>query len=282
MKQVYIIYNPKSTGRSRANAEALQSKLQAKQIACKLIGTKRAGQARDLAAKYAGPDRIIISSSGDGGFNEVINGILNSQYPETVVGLLASGNANDHHTARHRGNLVTRIAQTDVKKYDGLRVSWSDQVHFAHSYVGLGMTAVIGKQLTEHELNPLLEVWLVLRNLFRRRPVRIKIDGRTRSYDSFVCSVVSKMAKYLNFPDDESRPHGEFIIARRRAGSLSELLRHLFHLSLRPRRDAPSAKRLVLTTLAETPLQLDGEVIDLPAKTEVTIECLPASLQTII
>lgn len=282
VKNIYIIYNPKSTGSSYQNALKLKKQLASVNLTASLISTKRPAHARELAQQYAGDDTIIISSSGDGGFNEIINGVLTSTYPETVVSVLPSGNANDHHSERSDGDIVDRIKNSDIKAYDVLRVSWSNNVHYAHSYTGLGLSAVIGKELTKHDLNPLLEAWLVVRNLIKRRPVQIKIDGQTRRYDSFVCSIIGRMAKYLNLPDDQQRPAGKFTITRRRTGSLSSLLRHFFHLSIRPADDAPHASSLTLTTLNKLPMQLDGEIIELPAKTDVTIECLPGALKTII
>lgn len=281
MKHIYIIYNPNSTGDSQSNAHRLESELKRHHISSHLVSTEHAGHARQLARQYSGPDTMVVSSSGDGGFNEIINGVLTSQYPDTIVGLLPSGNANDHYSARHQPDLIDRIVAQDITRSDALKVSWGDQVHYAHSYAGLGISAEIGKQLSQYNLNPLVESWLVVRNLFRHRPVKIILDGRTKRYDSFVCSVISQMAKYLNFPDDAPRPNGQFAIIRTKSGSIKTLLRHFLHLTVGSP-ETLSAREINFTTTSPTSMQLDGEIVELPANSAVKIECLDGAIKSII
>lgn len=281
MKHIYIIYNPNSTGDSQSNARQLQADLSKQSIDSELVGTERAGHAYQLAKDYSAADTMIVSSSGDGGFNEVVNGVLSSKHPDTVVGLLPSGSANDHYSARHRPGTVDRIISHDIATSDVLKITWGDEVRYAHSYIGLGLSADIGQQLTKHDLNPLLESWLVIRNLFRRRPVRLLIDGRKRRFDSYVCSVVPRMAKYLNLPDDNQRPDGQFTIIVSRTGSFARLIRHLLRLSVSSP-EVPNASKINFTVLSKTNLQLDGEVVQLPAASSVTVQCLPGALKNII
>ena len=282
MNQIYIIYNPNSTGNSKSRAAALQKKLKQNGLTCQLLATEHAGHARQLASQYSAPGTMLISSSGDGGFNEVVSGVLSSKHPRTVVGLLPAGNANDHYAARHKPKLINRIINQEATSSDAIKVSWDDQTYFAHSYIGLGLSADIGEQLTKHKLNPFLEVWLVVRNLFRRRPVQIKIDDKTYHYDSYICSVVNRMAKFLNLPDGAKRPAGEFVITHTEAGSFTNLVKHFLSLSLAESNKITSARQISLTTLAETSLQLDGEVVDIPSGSLVKIECLPGAIKSII
>src|SRR3982750_2899542 len=100
---ITIIYNPNSTGPSEAKARVLHEDLikRRKRTKITLTPTKRAGHAEDLAYKAAHANRraLIISSSGDGGYHEVINGALRAQLEgaKPTVGLLPAGNANDHY-----------------------------------------------------------------------------------------------------------------------------------------------------------------------------------------
>ena len=94
---IAIIYNPKSTGSSESLAKSLHKKLSSKlpNQRIDLLATEHAGHARELAydisKKYDKP--LIISSSGDGGYNEVINGALQAQSEgaNPITSLLPAG-----------------------------------------------------------------------------------------------------------------------------------------------------------------------------------------------
>ena len=285
IQSIFILYNPNSTGPAEQNALDLKKLLAEKtQISCTLLETKREHHATELAKKHAEPGIMIISSSGDGGFHELINGVLQSKAPkQTVVGLLPSGNANDHHTARHTGELLPRIVKGEVTDMDVLEISWNDQVQYAHSYAGLGITAEIGKALTEKRPSALLEPWLVIIGLIKRHPVRIIINGRKRRYDSFVINVIGKMSKYLATGEKNRPKDGTFDLMIHRHTSLNGLFRHLIkHVIQDDIKDATTRRSLAFTTTHKTSIQLDGEVYVIGPSTKVTVTCLSDALRCII
>lgn len=275
IRHIYIIYNPHSTGDGKANAKQLRNDISAadSDIQVRLLPTSHAGHAINIARDHAAPDTMIVSSSGDGGFHEVVNGVLTSDYPGTIVGLLPSGNANDHYHSQHTGDIVDRIKRSDVRTAPVLRLSWADQTLYAHSYAGLGLTADIGHTLTKASLNPLREAWIVIKGLLIRRSVRLIIDGKTRRYDSLVYAVAERMSKYLQTGASQAAPD-EFAVIATPHRSLTWLLRHLLHRTQEPS-DPTIATSASFTTIRHTRLQCDGEVTTIPAHTTVTITAKP-------
>ena len=103
---IAVIYNPNSTGNAEKLAKSFASSVKkhkkATGVPVTLVPTKRARHAIELsktiASTYKRP--LIISSSGDGGYNEVVNGVMQAisrhHSARPVVAVLAAGNANDH------------------------------------------------------------------------------------------------------------------------------------------------------------------------------------------
>lgn len=271
ISRIYIIYNPKSTGPGRDNAMELKRQIYTKapDIKVSLLPTTHPTHAVELARAHAGGSRtMIVSSSGDGGFHEVINGVLTSQYPDTIVGLLPSGNANDHYHSRTSGDLLDRIAEADAKIAPVLKIAWADQKMYAHSYAGLGFTAEIGNELNKVNLNLIREVVIVLSGLIRRRGIKIMVDGDLRHYDSLVFAVTGQMSKYIQTGAEQVDNEMIVITAPRR--SFGWLIAHLLRRT-RPPDHPTSTQQATFTTIRRSLMQCDGEVITLPARTRVTV-----------
>lgn len=284
MRNVTIIYNPNSTGDGKQNALRFAERLKRANIKAIIRPTSHAGHAYTLAKQTAdnSTSAIIISSSGDGGYNEVINGVLDSRNTSVITGVLPSGNANDHYRAVHRGNAVRRIAVGDTDQIDVLKLSYGHRHHYAHSYIGLGLTPHVGEALTEASLNPFKEFWLVATHIFRRRPVKIRYRGRTRRYDHLVFANIGHIAKHLQLSVDSRIDDGQFEIIGVKCGSLGALIRHLLAAVTRRGRHHARKSSFEFTTLLPAKIQLDGEVIQLPESTKVRIEVVPRALTTIV
>ncbi|MBJ2122628.1 acylglycerol kinase family protein, partial [Arthrobacter sp. MSA 4-2] len=96
---ITIIFNPNSTGDAPTLAQELSDELvpALPGTEIRLQPTEHAGHAVDLAQKAASaPNALIVSVSGDGGYNEVVNGVMASGSDDAVCAVLAAGNANDH------------------------------------------------------------------------------------------------------------------------------------------------------------------------------------------
>lgn len=279
-----IIYNPNSTGDSKENAEAFYEACQKAGITAEIIATEHAGHAYEIATDLADKpsSRMIISSSGDGGYHEVVNGVLDSRNPDTVVGVLPSGNANDHYHFMHRGDTIQRIQDNDIDVIDIIKVTTPSWTHVAHSYVGLGLTPQIGEELSKTDLNIGKESWLVLTHLGKIRPVKLLMDGKVSRYDHVVFSNINKMSKYLKLTDRASVTDGMIEMTRLKTGSFLALIAHLFRRTLRSDDNVPQAKSYEFVVLRDTSVQLDGEVYNVASGETMRVECLPRALRTIV
>jgi diacylglycerol kinase family enzyme len=287
IKKIIIIYNPKSTGDGKTNAEALQRAVAAvADISVTLQPTDFAGHAEEIVRQLDNmPSTMVISSSGDGGYHEVVNGILShgEKSSRIIAGLLPSGNANDHYHAIHHDDIVQRITQADVRRIDVLKVTVGDWSRYAHSYVGIGITPHIGEKLTEATLNPFNEVWLTLRHLFSFRPVRIRVDNAIRRYDNLTFSNIHRMSKHLTLSKDAKIDDGKFEITSSKTGSASTLIKHLLKAStVGLTEEADQRTSYSFTSIRPLALQIDGEVFHFDAGTKVIISIAHKALHCIV
>jgi diacylglycerol kinase family enzyme len=285
-----ILYNPKSTGDSKANAESFQKALADKGIkGVKLIATKHRGHAEELAygLAKASDSPLIISSSGDGGYSEVVNGALRAQAeganPTTCV--LPSGNANDHYKQLHQGDTVDHIVSGRCHHIDVLTItaeapdySWK---RYAHSYVGFGVTPEIGQQLNEAELNAANEVIISIKSLLKSKPFTIKRKGKKQESQSIVMSNIAKMSKVFGLAKSAKVNDGLFEVFELPA-SKPFMFGVIVKSATVGLRYTEQTDHYDLTTIAVLPVQCDGEVFDIPARATVRIGIEQQALACIV
>jgi diacylglycerol kinase family enzyme len=288
---IAIIFNPQSTGDAPANARGLAKELATAlpNIPCELLPTERPGHAEGLAYTFASehPNALIVSASGDGGYNEVINGALRAgaEGAKPICAVLPSGNANDHAHSLQGRPLSKLIRAGSVTEIDVLQVRIHDPdkpaERYAHSYVGLGLTPKVAVELNKHKLNRLVEAWIVFWELLRFRPVAIEIGDRKVALDSLVCGNVPQMAKILSLSGDADPRDGRFeltVIEHRHKFSLfSQLLKGVFN-------EIGAVKQLetyVFGVVETTLLQCDGELMEAAAGSTVEVAICPRLLRTI-
>lgn len=284
LRNVTIIYNPNSTGPGHDNAKKFAERLSKAGVKAILKPTDHPGHAYEIARKVANnsPSAMIISSSGDGGYHEVINGVLDSRNPQVVTGVLPSGNANDHYHALHRGNTIRRIVNGDIDTIDVLKLTYGHRHRYAHSYIGLGLTSQIGEVLTRATLNPLVEMWLVISHLFRVRTIKIRHDGRVHRYDHLVLGNIDRMSKYMQLSKAGSFKDGKFEVITIREGSFLSLIAHLLRSVIGRKKPARRVTEFAFETLRPIKIQLDGEALQLPESTRVKVSSEVRVLSTIV
>jgi diacylglycerol kinase (ATP) len=289
---VCIIYNPNSTGDAQSNAEAFAKKLRKQagfSATVELVETEHAGHAGKLAARYSAMHKqcLIISSSGDGGYHDVINGVLaSSKSRNAAVGLLPSGNANDHYHAVHQPNVVSRIASGSTTAIDIMKITMTShskrKVYYAHSYAGIGLTPHVGKRLNQTQLNRFNEIFLVMHGLWMHRAVKITVGGKNLRYESLIFSTISHMSKVLNLSKKSSIHDGLFEINGITKTRLPGLLNHLVRASTIGLDEETHASDFEFICRQKLDVQIDGEIYSCDKGMKLRIDCMKNALKTII
>jgi diacylglycerol kinase family enzyme len=283
---IFIIFNPNSTGDSESMAKELEAKLQKALSKTKItrIATKRAGHAqelaRDIAAKEKAP--LIISSSGDGGYNEVVNGVMESKNSRAICAVLAAGNANDHGRTMQDKPLHQQIIRHKVTEIDLIKVTAGKATRYAHSYVGLGLTPVVATELNRHSLNAVKETWLAVSTFFAYRPFKIRHENKIVRLDSLLFANINQMAKVLTLAEENRPDDGKFEIILFPAGRKWGLIKRLSKAAITKLETTNRASKFTFTVIKKMPMQLDGEVMVLQADDEVIIKSAHKALKTIV
>ena len=286
---VAIIYNPNSTGDGKANALALRDQLRGKtdELNIIVLPTDHAGHAVDIAAKYATDEGVVVvSSSGDGGYNEVINGIMRVDGHKAASAVLPSGNANDHYNSVASDDLVRNILSGTSRAIEAVKVSsfvgGKEWVRYAHSYVGFGITPKIGKELTIRKLNAFNEKWHTLYHLMKFKHVDINQNKVVRRYSSLIFSTIGQMSKVIKLDDSSNQADGKMEVYETEYQTPLQLLGTLLRASLTGISKTDRVERYELHTINRTMVQLDGEVFTLDADSDVVLTCEKAALRTVV
>lgn len=289
---VSIIFNPKSTGQSEENARNLQFLLRRRldEIPVRLIPTKSAGHAEQLAYNAAKTSSrpLIISSSGDGGYNEVINGTMKAQSEgaQVTTGLLPSGNANDHYNSLSSGQIERLIADGTQRQVDLLQVTtrlgskvWQ---RYAHSYVGVGLTAKVGIELNRIDLNPVNEWVVAIRTIYNAPPSKISVNETVHEYDSLILSNINRFAKVFSLPAASRIDDGKFEVIALEHKTKAVLLQRIIRAFTTQVEDITHASHYSFTVENKQPIQLDGEIFTLQTGTSVEVVSVPKVLTCVL
>jgi diacylglycerol kinase family enzyme len=288
--RVVVIFNPNSTGKAAELADELRAGLGERLpgLPVTMSPTQRAGHGRDLAREAAasGGRPLIVSVSGDGGYNEVVDGVMQAGNAESVCAVMAAGNANDHRRTIRERPLVEAVVAGDVRRIDLLRLTVGTgpdaRSHYAHSYIGVGLTPVVAVDLEKGGKGSFREIVSVVRTFARFRPFSIELeDGSRRRIDSLVFANISQMAKYATLSETGRPDDGRFEVITLPHTAKWRILGVAIRAATTGLGPQPSATRYGFTTLKPTPLQLDGEVLAVEAGTAVCVEIAPRALATI-
>ena len=119
---ICVIFNPHSTGDAPQLAAQLRDRLTQDlpyTPEIRMLPTEHTGHAVDLAREAAGtPNALVVSVSGDGGYNEVVNGVMSAESTDAVCAVVPAGNANDHQRTTARQPLAEAVAEGHVRKMD--------------------------------------------------------------------------------------------------------------------------------------------------------------------
>jgi diacylglycerol kinase (ATP) len=287
--RIVVIFNPQSTGPAPQRAEELRDALAERlpDTPLQLCPTERAGHARELAAQAAATGRpLIVSVSGDGGYNEVVDGVMHTGNRDAVCAVLAAGNANDHRRSTGEQPLVDAIVDGKVRRIDLLRLTvGSDSAahtRYAHSYIGMGLTPIVAIDLEKGGKGSFKEIVSVVRTFAKFRPFTIDVDpGGVRSLDSLLFANIDEMAKYATLSEDSRPDDGRFEVITLPHTAKWRILGVALKAATRGLGPQPTARHYRFTTVKPTPMQLDGEVIAVEAATPVCVDIAPGALATL-
>jgi diacylglycerol kinase (ATP) len=283
--RVVVIYNPNSTGPATRLAEELRDDLGTRlpDLSVTMSPTEHAGHARELAREAAGSGRpLIVSVSGDGGYNEVVDGAMQAGNTDVVCAVMGAGNANDHRRATGEQPLVDAIVAADVHRIDLLLLTTGADKRFAHSYIGMGLTPIVAIDLEKGGKGSFREIISVIRTFSQFRPFTIRTeDGRTRRFDSLLFANIAEMAKYATLSENGRPDDGKFEVVTLPHTAKWRVLAVAVRAAVRGLGPQPTAKHYAFTTLKPTPLQLDGELLELDAGTAVRVDLIPKALATL-
>lgn len=289
---ITIIYNPNSTGNAPELAEQLEKRLTellpyAAQISLK--PTEHAGHAVELAREAAANSAnvLIVSVSGDGGYNEVVNGVMQSGNPDAVCAVMAAGNANDHSSSVGTKPLEEAIAEGHVRQIDLLRIfkgaEEDTEGEYAHSYIGFGLSPVVAVDLEKGSKGALKEMFSVVRSFSKFKPFDMRHeDGRHMNLDSLVFANIPEMAKYAKLSEAEEQPRdGKFEVILLPHVPKWRVLQTAVRAATKGLGDQPSTDSYEFSTLKPIPYQIDGEVRSAEANTVIRVRSVPRALSII-
>jgi len=288
--RIVIVFNPQSTGDAATSAEELRAELAQRlpDVPSELRPTQHAGHAREIAREVAASGRpLLVSVSGDGGYNEVVDGVMQAGNDQAVCAVRAAGNANDHRRTTREHHLADAIVAGELRRIDLLRLTLGRgadaRTRYAHSYIGVGLTPVVAVDLEKGGKGSWREIVSVLRGFARFRPFPIRLeDGQRRSIDSLLFANISQMAKYATLSEGARPDDGLFeVVTQRRTGKL-RVLATAIRAATRGLGPQPSTTHYAFTALTPMPLQLDGELVELDADTFVAVDIAPRALATVV
>jgi diacylglycerol kinase (ATP) len=282
---VEIVYNPNSTGNASERAQELADELaeRAPDLPVTMRPTERAGHGREIARDAARNGRpLVVSVSGDGGYNDVVNGLMDAEVDEVFAAVLAAGNANDHRRTTRERPLADAIVDGDVSRLDLLRMSVGDRApRYAHSYIGLGITPTVALELEKGGKGSIREVISTIRSFARFRPFEIETDAGTERFDSVIFANIREMAKFAELSDGGRPDDGRFEVIILRHTAKWRVLATAVRAALRGLGPQPTAREYHFRTRDPMPVQVDGEVDEFERGAAVTVAIAPGAVQTV-
>lgn len=300
----FVIVNPVSgRGLGEKSIPAIEERLQAAGVDYKLVRTERPWHAAELA-ELAARERydVVVTASGDGTFNETLNGLMNARkagFNHAALGVIAIGTGNDF--AGGVGIPVDFEKSMDVllagkrKKVDVGLVSGGNypEGRYFGNGIGIGFDAAVGfaaLQLRWLRGLPAYLVGAVQTVFFYYKPprLRIEMDGQTIEQYSLMVSIMNgnrmgggfRMAPNSQ-PDDG---HLDLCIAEK-AGKLR--IFQLMPMFIQGKQEGQPeikmrrARRIDITALeGNFPAHADGETLCI-AGSRLTVELYPGELEVI-
>ena len=259
-----------------------------------LVTTGYAGHARAVAQTWASEhlDGTIIGIGGDGTLNEIGNGILSATVAfgsRVVLVICGGGHANDQYRSWPPSQRIglDAVLSAEPVRVDVLEVSYSANnqkqamPQYALSYAAIGALATGASVVNGRRRGVLANLALIPQTLLRARPVSLVIDGRLIRADSLSWHIIPTIAKFFRASANSQRADGLMevvLVPHRRWPTALRMSSFGLRALVWPHRQPPS-ERTTLFWKQGGAAQLDGETIDIPPASDVTVRCVPAALR---
>ena len=287
--RIIIIFNPSSTGDGPKLAKELAGQLVLVQKApVEIIETQHAGHATDIARESAKDGKpLIVSVSGDGGYNEVINGVMEAENPNATATVLAAGNANDHARVMQDEPLLELIKTGKTQNIDLLQMTIiaaddKRESRYAHSYIGFGLTPTVALELEKGAKGSISEITTTLKTFGQAEPFELVYPNDEKvEIDSLIFANISEMAKVATLSDEGAINDGLFEVITIPHVSKARAAYYAVKAAVASLGEQPSVRSFEFETLQAMPAQLDGELWELKQPVRVVIRCQKRALKTL-
>ncbi len=292
---IAIIFNPNSTGDAPQMAKELAHDIAKNHktigIKATLTPTKEARHAitlaRDIAIKYKRP--LIISVSGDGGYNEIVNGAMQAKLKKKscnpVVAVVGAGNANDHRRVMRDEPLIKLIRAGKPRSFDLLLIEAKAKnftlSRYAHSYIGLGITPDVGNELNKRTKSIWSEISMIAYTYKKYAPFHIVRNSSKVLLDNLIFANINEMAKFVKLDEENTIRDGKFEVIELRHRSKIHMFGTLLKAAVVGFKNQPSFQTYTLKTIDALPIQLDGEIEKLPKNTSLTVKSIHKGIESL-
>ena len=300
----YIIVNPISgRGHGAKSIPQIEELLRSYKLDYELVQTERPWHAAELAEAAArnGFD-VVVTASGDGTANEVLNGLMRARaagFNQTAFSILPVGTGNDmaYGLSRHHGleDGVRALAEGHRRRIDVGMVRGGDYPegrYFANG-IGIGFDAVVGFEAVKIRWASGLLVYLiaVIRTVFlyfHAPKVEITLDGNSFTQRTLMTSIMNgrRMGGGFMMAPESSPEDGQFDLCIASEASRMRLFQLIPYFLKGTQATQPEVKmhraRTVKVRAIEgtLPAHADGETLCFHGQS-LDIELVPAALDYI-
>lgn len=300
----FVIVNPISgRGLGEKSVPAIEEQLRKAGVEYKLVRTERPWHAADLAEQAAREQYdVVVSASGDGTFNEVLNGLMRARkagFNHAALGVIAIGTGNDFAGGvgipddfeKSMGALLA----DKRKKIDIGLVSGGDypEGRYFGNGIGIGFDAAVGFAALQLRFLRGLPAYLIgaLQTVFfyyKPPRLRIELDGQVIEQYSLMVSIMNgqRMGGGFRMAPDGQPDDGQLdLCIAEKAGKL-----RIFQLipmfiqgkqAGQPEIKMRRARQVTVTALeGDFPAHADGETLCIAGE-KLTVNLYPAELEVI-
>ena len=283
-KTAYIFVNPNSKGNSVSQSNTLKKQLEKENFTVYIKNTHYKGHINNLVLEHfsKNSEALYISASGDGGYHEMINALINASKKlnkKPFCAVLPSGNANDHGSAVYSKPLYQLIIENSIIHMDILSIKLANQEIYAHSYASLGFTARAGHELNKNNFFKFFELFAIIKTAILHRPVKLIYGKMVKKLDSIIFFNTNRMAKVLTTEKNDLTDGLFEVIEANHVGTL-HLIIHFLIGAVKTFNDTKTVHSYEFITVKKTMIQCDGEVRRIAKNTKVVITSLKQAIKT--